>query len=227
MPATDGQLKKKPDTPAVAPVKESTITDEMSVVSDTQATYVTTKTQPINPPAEPEKKEIAAAVEKPKVFIPNSNASTSVKIPSLKDINKISDTAPVEDDPYIKGSDKEDFAFDEFLKLWNTHAAKIKAEGKMSLFTIFISEAPKMLSPYIFEVVVENKVQENLFKNEKPALLNYLRSSLKNFTIDVNPRVEEQVVSKRPYTSQEKFQYMAAKNPELIELRKRFNLDFD
>ncbi|MDB5011518.1 MAG: polymerase subunit gamma/tau, partial [Mucilaginibacter sp.] len=225
----DGQLKKKPDTPAVAPIKEGKITDEVSIVADTQAPYVTTQTQPVNPPDEPEKKAIAATIvaEKPKVFIPNSNASTSVKIPSLKDINKISDAAPVEDDPYIKGSAKEDFTFDDFLKLWNTHAAIIKAEGKMSLFTIFISEAPKMLSPNIFEIVVENKVQENLFKNEKPALLNYLRSNLKNFTIDVNPRVEEQVVVKRPYTSQEKFQYMAAKNPELIELRKRFNLDFD
>ncbi|MDB5109869.1 MAG: polymerase subunit gamma/tau [Mucilaginibacter sp.] len=225
----DGQLKKKPDTPAVAPIKEGKITDEVSIVADTQAPYVTTQTQPVNPPDEPEKKAIAATIvaEKPKVFIPNSNASTSVKIPSLKDINKISDAAPVEDDPYIKGSAKEDFTFDDFLKLWNTHAATIKAEGKMSLFTIFISEVPKMLSPNIFEIVVENKVQENLFKNEKPALLNYLRSSLKNFTIDVNPRVEEQVVVKRPYTSQEKFQYMAAKNPELIELRKRFNLDFD
>jgi DNA polymerase-3 subunit gamma/tau len=54
-----------------------------------------------------------------------------------------------------------------------------------------------------------------------------LRTTLKNFDIDVNPRIDEQVVVKRPYTSQEKFQHMAAKNPELMELKKRFNLDFD
>jgi len=39
--------------------------------------------------------------------------------------------------------------------------------------------------------------------------------------------VDEQVVVKRPYTSQEKFNYMAGKNPQLLELKKRFNLDFD
>jgi DNA polymerase-3 subunit gamma/tau len=226
MPAASEQLKKKPDTSAITPVKEVDTAHEVPVLSDTPVSYPTTKSQPVEPPAYPEKEAVAA--EKKKIFIPNSNSSsTSVKIPSLKDINKISDEAPLEEDPYIKGNDQEDFTFDDFLKVWNLHAAKIKAEGKMSLFTIFISEAPRMLGPTQFEVIVENKVQENLFKTEKPALLNYLRSTLRNFNIDVNARVDEQVVKKRPYTSQEKFQYMAAKNPELMELKKRFNLDFD
>ncbi|HEY0244236.1 MAG TPA: DNA polymerase III subunit gamma/tau, partial [Mucilaginibacter sp.] len=225
MPATDEQLKKKPDTSAIAPVKEGNINNGLSVVSDTPAAYATSKPASVMPAVEVEKVPVVA--EKPKVFIPNASATASVKIPSLKDINKIADEAPVDDDPYLKGDAKEDFTFDDFLKLWNLHAATIKAEGKMSLFTIFISEVPKMLGPNLFEIVVENKVQENLFKTEKPALLNYLRSSLKNFNIDVNARVDERIVVKRPYTSQEKFQHMAAKNPELMELKKRFNLDFD
>lgn len=222
MPDTDGQLKKKPDTPAITPAAADKIPAGISMVSDPAVPYIVTKPQPANPSAE------AVAAEKPKVFIPSLSASlTSVKIPSLKDIDKIPDAVAEEEDPYLKGNDKEDFIFDDFLRLWNVHAATIKAEGKMSLFTIFISEVPKMIAPNLFEIIVENKVQENLFKSEKPALLNYLRSSLKNFSIDVNARVDEQVVVKRPYTSQEKFQHMAAKNPELIELKKRFNLDFD
>lgn len=227
MPAASEQLKKKPDTSAITPAKEAaTETYEAPVVSDTPDNYATEKSQSVEPQAATEKEAIAA--EKKKIFIPNSgSSSTSVKIPSLKDINKITDEAPLEEDPYIKGDDQEDFTFDDFLKLWNLHAATIKADGRMSLFTIFISEVPKMLGPTRFEVIVENKVQENLFKSEKPALLNYLRSTLRNFNIDVNARVDEQVVKKRPYTSQEKFQYMAAKNPELMELKKRFNLDFD
>jgi DNA polymerase-3 subunit gamma/tau len=57
--------------------------------------------------------------------------------------------------------------------------------------------------------------------------MNHLRSSLKNFGIEVNVRVDEQAVVKRPYTNHEKFQHMAAKNPQLAELKKRFNLDAD
>ena len=215
MPDTE-QLKKKPDTPAITPPPVQKMPAEVSVVSDTPAPYSVTKPQVTTAPQEP---------AKPKVFIPN--ASISIKIPSLKDINKIEEAVVDEDDPYLKGTDREDFTFDDFLKLWNQHAATIKAEGKMSLFTIFISEVPRQIGKYLFEIIVETKVQENLFKTEKPAILNFLRSTLRNFDLDVVARVDEQAVVKRPYTSQEKFQYMAAKNPELLELKKRFNLDFD
>ena len=222
MPDTEGQLKKKPDTPPVAAPQPENATASVSMVSDTPSSYTPNKPVAVTPPAE------VAASEKARFFIPNVNgSSTSVKIPSLKDIDKITEVIKEEDDPYLKGNDKEAFTFNDFLELWNIHAATIKAEGKMSLFTIFISEVPKQLGPYLFEIVVENKVQENLFKTEKPNLLNFLRTKLKNFSLDVNVRVDEREVVKRPYTSQEKFQYMAAKNPELIELKKRFNLDFD
>ncbi|MGZ3757319.1 MAG: DNA polymerase III subunit gamma/tau [Mucilaginibacter sp.] len=222
MSDSEGQLKKKPDTAPVAVPQAEKVTASVSMVSDTPSAYSVAKQVPVTTHVE------ATAVEKAKVFIPNLNvSSTSVKIPSLKDIDKITEVIKEEDDPYLKGNDKEPFTFDDFLKLWNVHAATIKAEGKMSLFTIFISEVPKQLGPYLFEIVVENKVQENLFKTEKPNLLNFLRTKLKNFSLDVNARVDEREVVKRPYTSQEKFQYMAAKNPELIELKKRFNLDFD
>ncbi|GAB2984490.1 DNA polymerase III subunit gamma/tau [Mucilaginibacter puniceus] len=228
MPATDGQLKKKPDTPVVTPVKEAATADNLSVVSETPATYTTTKKEePVEAIKEPLPVEKPFETEKPKVFIPNASASASVKIPSLRDVGKTPEEVLEEDDPYLKGDAKEDFTYDDFLKLWNTHATNVKAQGKMSLFTIFISEAPKMVGPNLFEIVVENKVQENDFKNEKPVLLNYLRSTLKNFDIDVITRIEESTVVKRPYTSQEKFNHMAAKNPQLLELKKRFNLDFD
>jgi len=97
----------------------------------------------------------------------------------------------------------------------------------MNLLPVFITEAPVMLRPYVFEIVVGNKVQEDLFRDEKPFFLNYMRSTLKNFDLEVNARVDKQVATKRPYTDLEKYQHMAAKNPQLAELRKRFNLDFD
>jgi DNA polymerase III subunit gamma/tau len=58
-------------------------------------------------------------------------------------------------------------------------------------------------------------------------LMNYLRTTLRNFNIQVNTRIDEQTVVKKPYTAIEKFQHMAAKNPQLLELRKRLNLELD
>jgi len=229
MPSSEGQLKKKPDTAAgISAGTPAPERNQAPILNDAPATYAVKQTPVAN--AEPVKdhKE-TLTTEKPKVFIPNlHSSSTSVKIPSLKDLNKTSETlVEEEEDPYLKGEDKEDFSNDDFLKHWHDYAAKLKAESKHNLLSIFNTNAAKMLHPYEFEIVVGNKIQENLFRNERPYLLNYLRTSLKNFSIEVNVRVDEVTATKRPYTNQEKFQYMAAKNPQLTELKKRFNLDFD
>ena len=223
--APQEQVKKKPDTPELKPQPESLSKEEVPILRDQPAVYNKTeapKPEPAKPVAEP------VSAEKPKVFIPNSgSASTSVKIPSLKDLTGKAVAATEEDDPYLKGDDKEDFTMDDFLKHWSDYASKIKTEGNMSLFTVFISNAPIMLEPYKFEVIVGNKSQEILFRDDKHNILNYLRTSLRNFDIEIHTRIDEIKATKRPYTNTEKFQHMAGKNPQLAELKRRFNLETD
>ncbi|MDR6945045.1 DNA polymerase III subunit gamma/tau [Mucilaginibacter pocheonensis] len=224
-PATDGALKKKPDTPAVtAPVQQNKTGNEVPVLSDAPLTYSKTAPQFTGSQALPVKETVPVA-EKPPIFIPKSGLGLST--PSLTGVVKAEDEAMEEEDPYLKGDDRENFTMDDFLRCWSDFAAKVKAEGKKNLVTIFIANAPRMIKPYEFEIVVGNKVQENLFRDERPQLHNYLRSTLKNYTIEVNVRVDEQEVIRKPYTATEKFQYMAARNPQLVDLRNRFNLDFD
>lgn len=219
------QVKKKPDTSELRPIPEVKTAEALPVLSEQPLTY--DKAEPIAP--EPPKKEPEpVAAEKQKTFVPNSHTpSTSVKIPSLKDLSTAAEIAQEEDDPYIKGDAMDAFTIDDFMKHWSDYAAKIKKEGNMSLFTVFTSSAPVMLEPYKFEVVVGNKSQETLFRDEKPDILNFLRTSLRNFSIDVQTRVDEIKASKKPYTNTEKFQHMASKNPQLAELKRRFNLETD
>ncbi len=227
MSATAGQIKKKPDTPELKPAPEEKAKEELPVLSDPPMVY----NKPEPKAAEPAKNgHEPPPEEKAKIFIPNLHtASTSVKIPSLKDLgNKTAAEVAEEEDPYLKGEDKEDFTIEDFLKHWSDYAAKIKAENKnMSLFTVFTSNAPVMLEPYKFEVIVGNKSQETLFRDDKHNILNFLRTSLKNFDIEVQTRIDEIKAAKRPYTTSEKFQHMASKNPQLAELKKRFNLETD
>lgn len=220
------QVKKKPDTQPSRPA-ESIKKEDVPVFSDPQAEYQQIQ-KPAAPTPPPVKEQPVS--EKPKVFVPNANtASTSVKIPSRKELStKTVAEIAEEDDPYIKGDARENFTIDDFLKHWNDYAAMLKSEGKnMSLFTIFTTNVPEMKEKWIFEVVVGNKAQENMFRDEKPSILNYLRTQLKNFDIEVQTRVDEVKAAKRPYTTSEKFQHMASKNPNLAELKRRFNLDLD
>jgi DNA polymerase-3 subunit gamma/tau len=221
--AQGGELKKKPDSAGVAPEKER----ELAIASDPQVAYQTTKPQNADKaPVNDIKKDEPA--EKPRVFIPNANgATTSVKIPSLKDVGKTKEERIEEDDPYIRGNAKDDYTPDQFSKCWSDFAARLKADGKKNALTIFISSPPKLIAPHNYEVIVENKVQETTFRDERPNLLNFLRTTLRNFDVEVSVLVDEKAVVKRPYTSSEKFQHMAAKNPALVDLKNKFNLDFD
>jgi len=219
-PAADGGLKKKPDTSAVAPVNDTPASPVVSIASEAAPVY----NIPVKETATPvvQAKE-ASPAERPKIIMPLRSTLT----PSLTGEVKTQEQLLEEEDPYLKGDDKEDFTMDAFLQCWSDFAASAKKDGKKNLVTIFTSNAPRMLRPYVFEVIVGNMVQENIFRDEKPAMLNYLRSTLKNFTIEVNARVDEQKVVRKPYTAPEKFQHMAARNPQLLELKSRFNLDFD
>jgi len=227
IPAAGEPVKKKPDAqPPITnnPAANNKETEAVPMVAEAPLAYNTGTPQPEDTP--PVKEE--APVEKPKVFIPNSHTpSTSVKIPSLKEMGKTVEELVVEEDPYIKGTDKEIYTEDQFLKSWSDFAAKLKAEGKKNLLTIFTSSAPKLLAANSYEIVVENKVQETSFREERPNLHNFLRAALKNYDVEVAVRVDEKAVVKRPYTSSEKFQHMAAKNPSLVDLKNKFNLDFD
>ncbi|MCO5945612.1 DNA polymerase III subunit gamma/tau [Mucilaginibacter flavidus] len=227
MPASQEQLKKKPDSAAITPVTEQKPAAETPVINTVKPVAPVVERQAAHPPVAEIIKEEAAA-EKPKIFIPNAHSpSTSVKIPSLKDVGKTKEAMAEEEDPYIKGDAKNDYTPDHLLKCWSDYAAMMKADGKKNLLTIFTTNPPRQLKPNLFEVIVENKVQENVFRDERPNLLNYLRTTLKNFDIEINARIDEVAVVKRPYTASEKFQHMAAKNPALVELKTKFNLDFD
>ena len=228
--APQGEVKKKPDTPVESPQIQPQRQDEVPVMRDTPGVYNRT------PPSQPAPQPVASATpqlvaEKPKIaFTPNLHSGvSSIKIPSLKDLGKqVEEALAAEEDPYLQGDDRQPFTMDAFLQLWTDHGAKLKKEGKAAtLYSIFTSVTPLVISPEQFEVVVANKVQEAAFRDERPSLHNFLRTRLKNFSIEVNSRVEESTVVRKPYTSLEKFQHMAAKNPKLIDLKNRFNLDFD
>ena len=227
MPSAEGQLKKKPDSAAIA----NPVADNAPVIAVPEAPA----TQFVNQTAAPVTenipvKEIAVTpiTDKPKIFIPNLTVgSSSVKIPSLKDVSKTQEEVKAEEDPYIKGDAKNDYLPDHFAQAWSDFAAMLKADGKKNALTIFTAKPPKMVAPNIYEVIVENKVQEATFRDERPNLLNYIRTTLKNFGIEVSVRIDEVAAVKRPYTASEKFQHMAAKNPALIDLKTKFNLDFD
>ena len=166
--------------------------------------------------------------EKPKIIVhkPALSANASL-IPNLNDLEanySKTEEAKIE---YLSGDSRNEFDSDTLLKYWNQYADKIKKAGKINIFTMMTANPPTLLKDFVIEQIIENKIQETLLSIEKIDLLNFLRTELKNFSIDIITKHVEQTNKKQLYTSTEKYQHMLEKKPELEEFRRRFKLDID
>jgi len=150
-------------------------------------------------------------------LIPNLNNPSGIKVSQEKDVE-------VEE---LNGNEKEDFNQENFIKAWATYSGIAKAENKMNLVALMDNYTPTLKDDFLIEIQVENKLQEDELTNQKTDLLNYLRPQLRNYTIQIQSIIVEQMENKKPYTSTDKYHFMVKKNPKLEEFRKAFNLDLD
>ena len=163
-----------------------------------------------------------------KITIPKlSSGTNSPLIPNLNDLEANYSKKEEIQTAVMMGESKLEFSSDSMLKFWNAYAEKIKKEGKINIFTIMTANPPVLLDNFLIELLIENKIQEDLLSSEKVDLLNYLRVEMKNFSIDLQTKYMEQTQKKRLYTSSDKYQHMLEKNPNLEEFKRRFNLDLD
>ena len=170
----------------------------------------------------------AEEVKKVRINIPKSSLTSSTSlIPNLNDLEANYSKKEAEQPEYLSGDSRIDFDSNALLKFWNQYADKLKGEGKINIFTIMTSNPPTLLENFVIELIIENRVQEELLANEKVDLLNFLRTELKNFGIELSTKYIEATGKKRAYTSTEKYNHMLEKNPKLEEFRRRFNLDID
>ena len=167
-------------------------------------------------------------VAKPKLFIPSlKNIKISSSVPTLNSVFDEKQKEENEDPSYIHGTDREEFTEADFKHYWKLLADRLKAENKISLFTLMTANPPKLLPNRNIEVVVANGVQRHLLITSKIEILNYMRFSLKNFQVDLETSIQTNTIIHRPITDIEKYKAMVAKNPLLDTLRLDFNLGFE
>lgn len=121
------------------------------------------------------------------------------------------------------------FTQEELLNYWSLYAEKIKVEMPRSFSTVK-SQLPVLKDNYTVELTLISKAQADDFNMRvKADLLSYLRENFKNSLISFEIIVPEENRDngKRPYTAEEKFKYLADKNPVLLKLKQEFNLDFE
>jgi len=134
----------------------------------------------------------------------------------------------IKEEPEVAAKGEEKFTQDELEEKWKVYAEQIK-EPYPRMYSTMSSQMPVLKENYFIEVKMNNFSQETEFAREiKQGLLNFLKKELQNAKIKIGTVIVSEVKKgKKPYTQEEKYQYLNKKNPNLDKLRQQFNLDFE
>lgn len=163
-------------------------------------------------------------MEKPVIQRPASSRLRSTV--SLSNKPQVAEQQQVEQQSLSNSRPDKPFGFEQLQRTWHAFARLRKQQfDSMSEALIFNREIT--LDGTTVHIALDNNIQANLMVDLKPELLAYLRDQLQNKQIQVEHRVVVPDTKKMIYTPQDRFNYLAAKNPALLDLRNALNLDVD
>lgn len=99
-------------------------------------------------------------------------------------------------------------------------------EGQKQLYATLTS-SKIILENTTVMIMLNNEVQREMLSGIKQDMLDELRRLLTNRQTQLEIRVSEIIGEVKAYKPQDKFRVMAEKNPSLLELKKRFDLDIE
>ncbi len=186
--------------------------------------------KPATTPIQSTKNIVVPVVESKK-----SITTTNLKTPSIPKTPVISYSIPVDklevSDIDIQTASvkraKDEFDTIRLKEVWVELKAWAKTQKSINLFTALGDEI-NLKENFELHLQVENNYQSKLIQDERQEILSFLRQKLNNFSIDlVIAESAVQDSKKKLYTNQDKFNHMAEKNPNLLHMLKRLDLDID
>lgn len=124
----------------------------------------------------------------------------------------------------IASSDlREDFNERQLKEAWQIIA--MEYYKKVNFYSTLTKYGLKMESTSLVKLEVDNKTQMNEFRTERSTILSKLRSSLKNYGVEIEVFLSKDEGGKQVYTATEKFDYLKKKQPLLDKLKQDLDLE--
>ena len=178
--------------------------------------------------------------ENVEIDLPKSSKK-AIKIVNFKDniqkktisINPYSETEKQDEekDNNIVQEEKrneQEFSQEDLNEKWVQYSNEKENVGKHNLLSVLRDKKAILKENFNVCITLDNKVQEEVLNDEKSKLLGYLKTQLENnsisLTVDVTPLKELEM---KAYTSEDKFKKMVKKNPDLLNLKDKFDLEID
>jgi len=120
----------------------------------------------------------------------------------------------------------EELTFENLQLAWYEFAENRRIQKNSTTEEIALRREFKLVDHSI-EIALDNDHQLDAIQGMRYDLLGFLKARFNAPRLDINPRVAPQEVNRLPYTPAEKFNYLAEKNPQLLELKLALGLDVD
>ena len=250
--ADQSVIEKKNGSPQPSPDKSSQLTENHPITSEPVTGY-----QPVTSPANGTVTNgVSAKVNTPAngySTVANATATTTVAAPTAVAEKPKPQIAPptrpvgsrlrstvsltagpaqattdTDEAVIVKAPTRPDkpFTLDDLQDVWNTFARLRRQQNDITSEQVVLNRE-LVLDGTIIHLTLDNTLQVGYLTELKPDLLGHLRNELQNSQIQIEYKVTVQEVKKMIYSSQDKFNYLAEKNPMLHELRKVLNLEVD
>jgi DNA polymerase III subunit gamma/tau len=124
-------------------------------------------------------------------------------------------------------SSEKNISYTDFISAWNEYAETLRSAGKFNLYTTLTARKPELRpGPQIF-LLIDNDVQREELRIEQPELMAFMKSKLANGKLTLLVETSQKEIERKPYTSADKLKRMAEINPQILNLKKKLNLEID
>ncbi|MGZ3864168.1 MAG: DNA polymerase III subunit gamma/tau [Bacteroidia bacterium] len=121
----------------------------------------------------------------------------------------------------------EKFELENLQSTAAVFAKMMSEKGKKQVANMLRTEMLLLRNETEVVIEIENSAQRESFEPVRQDFLDYLRKNLKNNLISIGMQEKASDGTKKAYSPIEKFETMIAKNPALLELKKRFDMELD
>ncbi|MGB1089810.1 MAG: DNA polymerase III subunit gamma/tau [Schleiferiaceae bacterium] len=129
------------------------------------------------------------------------------------------------DIPVVEGGPAEVYSKKALVTAITEYAKR--RDVKTAVRSLLLGQMPKILDKNTLEMEVDNNIEMGYFNEEQQKLVPYLRTKLKNANIRFEVKMVEREQTRKLYLPEEKFKYMAEKNPNLVYLRQKIQTDLE
>ena len=212
--------------PIVAPVVPDSTAAATAAVTDAVVTAAVATAAPTVVPAA-QSAPAGPTASRPPITLPPRPAGSRLR--QTVSLNTSAVVTTQEAEPVVVAAPARPdlpFSLDELQSAWNTFARRRHQQFDSATEQLVLNRA-LTLDGTVIRLTLDNTLQVGYLTDIKPDLIGFLRETLQNSRIQIEHTVQVQEVKKMIYSSLDKFNFMADKNPALHDLRKALNLEVD